>query len=119
MSSALHDLCMAKNEAAGFDIEFDQESLFTRSDHANFAYQGVPIAFFFTGIHKDYHQPSDTPDKIDYPKLLRIARYVYDIGYEVADTPQRPLIDAELWQAFKGNDRRGRMPESPAAPLRK
>ena len=119
MSSALHDLCMAKNEVAGFDIEFDQESLFTRSDHANFAYQGVPIAFFFTGIHKDYHQPTDTPDKIDYPKLLRIARYVYDIGYEVADAAQRPMIDPDLWRAFKGTDRRGRMPNQPAAPMKK
>ena len=119
MSSALHDLCMAKNEVAGFDIEFDQESLFTRSDHANFAYKGVPIAFFFTGIHGDYHQPTDTPDKIDYPKLLRIARYVYDIGYEVADGVQRPMIDPELWRKFKSTDRRGRMPNEPAAPMKK
>lgn len=118
MSKALHDVCIARNEVAKFDIEFDQESLFTRSDHANFAYQGVPIAFFFTGIHKDYHQPTDTPDKIDYPKLLRIARYVYDIGYEVADTTQRPQIDPDLWQAFKATDRRGRMPNKPAAPIK-
>ncbi|MCK5945301.1 MAG: M20/M25/M40 family metallo-hydrolase [Planctomycetes bacterium] len=117
MSSALHELCMARNETAGFDIEFDQESLFTRSDHANFAYQGVPIAFFFTGIHKDYHKTTDTPDKIDYPKLLRIARYVYDIGYEVADAEQRPMIDPELWAKFKKTDRRGRMPDEPAAPV--
>jgi Zn-dependent M28 family amino/carboxypeptidase len=119
MSSALHDLCMDKNTVAGFDIEFDQESLFTRSDHANFAYKGVPIAFFFTGIHKDYHQPSDTPDKIDYPKLLRIARYVYDIGFEVAVGEQRPMIDPALWQKFKQTDRRGRMPNEPAAPMKK
>ena len=119
MSSALHDLCMDKNTVAGFDIEFDQESLFTRSDHANFAYKGVPIAFFFTGIHKDYHQPSDTPDKIDYPKLLRIARYVYDIGFEVAVGEQRPMIDPTLWQKFKQTDRRGRMPNEPAAPMKK
>ena len=119
MSSQLHDVCMATNERAGFEIEFDQESLFTRSDHANFAYKGVPIAFFFTGIHKDYHQPTDTPDKIDYPKLLRVARYVYDIGFEVADAEQRPVIDPDLWAAFKKSDRRGRMPEEPAAPLRR
>jgi len=119
MSSQLHELCMQRNETAGFDIEFDQESLFTRSDHANFAYKGVPIAFFFTGIHKDYHQPTDTPDKIDYPKLLRIARYVYDIGFEVADAAQRPLIDPDLWSQFKKSDRRGRMPEKPATPMKK
>ena len=119
MSSTLHELCMTSNAAAGFDIEFDQESLFTRSDHANFAYKGVPIAFFFTGIHKDYHQPTDTPDKIDYPKLLRVARYVYDIGYEVADGAQRPMIDPDLWRQFKRSDRRGRMPAEPAAPMKK
>ena len=119
MSSALHELCMVSNQKAGFEIEFDQESLFTRSDHANFAYKGVPIAFFFTGIHKDYHQPTDTPDKIDYPKLLRIARYVYDIGYEVADGATRPMIDPELWRQFKKTDRRGRMPNKPAAPMKK
>ena len=119
ISSQLHDVCMATNERAGFDIEFDQESLFTRSDHANFAYKGVPIAFFFTGIHKDYHQPTDTPDKIDYPKLLRVARYVYDIGFQIADTEQRPAVDPDLWAAFKGADRRGRVVDKPAAPMLK
>ena len=79
----------------------------------------LPHAFFFTGIHKDYHQPTDTPDKIDYPKLLRIARYVYDIGFEVADATQRPLIDPDLWSQFKKSDRRGRMPEKPATPMKK
>ncbi|HEB53032.1 MAG TPA: M20/M25/M40 family metallo-hydrolase, partial [bacterium] len=119
LSQALHETCMERNQTAGFDIEFDQESLFTRSDHANFAYQGVPIAFFFTGIHKDYHQTSDTPDKIEYPKLLRVARYVYDIAFTLAQSDERPLVDEDLWRAFKKTDRRGRMPAKPAAPLRR
>lgn len=117
LSSGLHELCMRTNEAAGFDIEFDQESLFTRSDHANFAYKGVPIAFFFTGIHKDYHQPTDTPDKINYPKLLRIARWVYDIGFELASDRPRPTVDRELWDDFRNSQRRRSMPEDPAAPV--
>ena len=118
MSRGLHETCMAGNERAGFDIEFDSESLFTRSDHANFAYEGVPIVFVFTGIHKDYHQATDTPDKIDYPKLLRISRYIYDIGFEIANAQDRPTVDADLWDAWRQKDRRGkRMPEVPAAPL--
>ena len=117
LSQTLHDICMTSNDTAKFDIEFDSESLFTRSDHANFAYQGVPIAFVFTGIHKDYHQRTDTPDKIEYPKLLRVARYVYDIGYEVANRDDRPTVDMNLWKAFKNSDRRGRMPEMPVAPV--
>ncbi len=117
LSNTLHNICMAKNDTAGFDIEFDSESLFTRSDHANFAYQGVPIAFVFTGIHKDYHQLTDTPDKIEYPKLLRIAQYIYDIGFEVANQPNRPTVDMDLWTSFKKSDRRGRMPKQPVAPI--
>jgi Zn-dependent M28 family amino/carboxypeptidase len=117
LSNTLHDICMAKNDTAGFDIEFDSEGLFTRSDHANFAYQGVPIAFVFTGIHKDYHQRTDTPDKIEYPKLLRIARYIYDVGFEVANRSDRPTVDMDLWKSFKKSDRRGRMPNEPVAPV--
>ncbi|MFK7742371.1 MAG: M28 family peptidase [Planctomycetota bacterium] len=118
LSRTLHNLCMETNKTAKLDVEFDQESLFLRSDHANFARKGVPIAFFFTGLHQDYHQPSDTPDKINYPKLLRIARWVYDIGFSVANTSERPPVDADLWRTFKKGDRRGRMPDEPAAPMR-
>lgn len=111
LAPALHALCLAKNATAGFDLEYDQESMFGRSDHANFARHGVPIAFFFTGLHRDYHQPTDTPDKIDYPKLLRVATYVYDIAYELATQPGRPQIDPELWQVY-----RGKAHDEPAAP---
>ncbi|MFY9343752.1 MAG: M20/M25/M40 family metallo-hydrolase, partial [Planctomycetota bacterium] len=114
LAPALHDLCIAKNATAGLDIEWDQEGMYSRSDHANFARHGVPIAFFFTGLHRDYHQPSDTPDKIHYEKLLRIATWVYDIAFELAVQEGRPEIEPELWQKLRGN----RGPEQPAAPLR-
>jgi len=73
----------------------------------------VPIAFFFTGLHKDYHQPSDTPDKIHYEKLLRVATYVYDIAFELATMAGRPEVDPELWAKY-----RGKASEQPAAPLK-
>ncbi len=117
LAPSLHDLCLAANQTAGFEIEYDQEGMFGRSDHANFAQKGVPVAFFFTGLHRDYHQPSDTPDKIHYEKLLRIATWVYDIGFELAAQPGRPEIDPELWSKFRGGGR-NRAPESPAAPLK-
>lgn len=112
LAPALHDLCMSRNELAGLDIEWDQEGMFSRSDHANFARLGIPIAFFFTGLHKDYHQPSDTPDKIHYEKLLRIARWVYDIGFELAQQDGRPQIDPKLWKKYRDKGR-----ETPAAPM--
>jgi hypothetical protein len=113
LSKDLHELCLATNERAGFDLEYDHEDMFSRSDHANFARQGVPIVFFFTGLHMDYHRPSDTPDKIDYAKLLRIATWVYDLAFELATREQRPLVDAGLWESF-----RGKAAPPPAAPLR-
>ncbi|MEZ6037769.1 MAG: M20/M25/M40 family metallo-hydrolase [Planctomycetota bacterium] len=117
LAPALHQTCLDANDRARFDLEYDQESLFTRSDHANFAKRGVPVAFFFTGLHMDYHQPSDTPDKIHYAKLLRVARYVHDIANTLALQDARPEIAPELWKVFRDSDRRGSMPEQPAAPL--
>ena len=111
LAPALHELCLAKNEQAGFVIEYDQEGMFGRSDHANFARMGVPVAFFFTGLHRDYHQTTDTPDKIHYEKLLRVASYVYDIAFDLAQADDRPLIDPELWAGM-----RGKGSEEPAAP---
>jgi hypothetical protein len=113
LAPALHAICLAANERARFDLEYDEERMFGRSDHANFAQKGVPVAFFFTGLHRDYHQPTDTPDRIHYEKLLRVARYVYDIAFELAVRPDRPEIEPRLWRAYRGQ--RG---GEPAAPLR-
>ena len=114
LSSDLHELCIQHNsERANFDLEWDEESVFYRSDHWNFARKGVPIAFFFTGFHPDYHKPSDTADKINYPKLLRIASYVYDIGFTLAQSDTRPLVDADKWESLA---RKGS--KEPAAPVR-
>ena len=117
LAPQLHQACLAANQRAGFELEYDHEDMFGRSDHANFAQQGVPVAFFFTGLHMDYHQPSDTPDKIHYEKLLRVATYVYDIAFELANRDARPAIDPELWQKFRGSREGRRSPEQPAAPL--
>lgn len=116
MSMDLHNICMAANEKhAKFDLEWDEEGMFSRSDHANFARKGVPVAFFFTGLHHDYHQPTDTVDRINFPKLARVATYVYDIGFTLAQQDARPLIDPELWS----KSRKGLGgPEKPAAPVR-
>ena len=113
LSPELHEVCMNKNEVAGFELEWDQEGMFGRSDHANFARYGVPVAFFFTGLHRDYHRPTDTPDKIHFEKLLRVATYVYDIAFELAQMDGRPEIDPKLWQAY-----RGKRQQQPAAPMK-
>jgi hypothetical protein len=71
------------------------ENFYGRSDHFNFARKGVPILFFFNGVHADYHRPSDTPDRIDAEKAARIVQMVFHIGLEVANATERPQWNPE------------------------
>ncbi len=68
-----------------FNDPKDPEQIYYRSDHYNFAKKGVPIIFYFDGIHKDYHRPSDTPDKINYDLLAKRARLVFFTAWEMAN----------------------------------
>jgi Zn-dependent M28 family amino/carboxypeptidase len=72
------------------------QRIFYRSDHYNFAKVGVPIAFFTTGLHVDYHQPTDTPDKIDYQEMLTISKTVSAVGWELANQSGRPKLKEKL-----------------------
>ncbi len=69
------------------------ERFYFRSDHYNFARRGVPILFFFTGTHEDYHKPGDEVGKIDVEKQSRIVRLLFYLGLEVADARERPRWD--------------------------
>ncbi|HTP12925.1 MAG TPA: M28 family peptidase [Bacteroidota bacterium] len=63
----------------------DPNRFYQRSDHYNFARKGVPIAFFFTGVHADYHRPTDTVDKILFDRMKDIGQLVYDAGWKAAN----------------------------------
>lgn len=67
------------------------DQFYERSDHYNFAVRGVPVVFFCDGEHEDYHQVSDTADKLDYEKIQKVARLAYWIGHEVANDDERPV----------------------------
>jgi hypothetical protein len=67
--------------------------LFSRSDHFNFVKKDIPILFFSTGLHTDYHQPGDVVEKIDFKKMETITRMIYDIGYAVANRKSRIVVD--------------------------
>ena len=79
-----------------------QEGLFFRSDHFNFAKKGVPILFFTTGLHPDYHQVSDSPDKIDAEKEARFARLMFHLGLAVANMSQRPRWNPDSYKRIVG-----------------
>ncbi|MGD8281942.1 MAG: M28 family peptidase, partial [Gemmatimonadota bacterium] len=72
------------------DDLWPEQSFYTRSDHFNFARKGVPILFFFNGIHEDYHGLDDEPDRINGEKAARIARLVFYLAVELADADDRP-----------------------------
>lgn len=65
----------------------DQERIYYRSDHFNFARKGVPIIFYFNGTHNDYHRPTDTPDKINYDLMTKRAKLVFFTAWEMANRP--------------------------------
>ncbi|HEY0671167.1 MAG TPA: M20/M25/M40 family metallo-hydrolase [Longimicrobiales bacterium] len=67
-----------------------QERFFFRSDHFNFARKEIPAIFFFTGVHDDYHRPSDEVEKIDADKAARVARLAYYLTREIATRRQAP-----------------------------
>ena len=76
-----------------FDADGHPQQFYCRSDHYHYARYGVPIAFFFTSIHEDYHQVTDEPQYIEYPKYTRVTRYLHDLATFVGNQPQRPVID--------------------------
>ena len=77
-----------------YDDPNDPNRFYYRSDHYNFAKHGVPIIFYFNGVHADYHQPGDEVSKINFPLLAKRARLVYYTGWELANRNKRPLVDA-------------------------
>ena len=70
------------------DDRWPEERFYFRSDHYNFARKGVPILFFFNGVHPDYHRVTDSPDKIDGEKESRILRLIYSWAARSATPPR-------------------------------
>ena len=68
-----------------FNAPDDPERIYYRSDHYNFAKKGVPIIFFFDGIHKDYHKPTDTVDKINFDEMEKRVRFIFLTAWSIAN----------------------------------
>ncbi|MCY1480546.1 Bacterial leucyl aminopeptidase precursor [compost metagenome] len=73
----------------------DPERIYYRSDHYNFAKNGIPSLFYFNGVHADYHKSTDTPDKIEYDLLKKRAQLVFVTAWELANRKERPVIDRD------------------------
>jgi Zn-dependent M28 family amino/carboxypeptidase len=82
-----------------FDYKYndpnDPERIYYRSDHYNFAKHGIPIVFYFNGVHEDYHKPSDEIGKINFDVLAKRARLVFFTAWDVANRDKAPVVDVK------------------------
>ncbi|HJQ26029.1 MAG TPA: M28 family peptidase [Blastocatellia bacterium] len=108
LSTELHKLSEATdNDLAHlkFDYRYNDENhperLYYRSDHYNYAKHGVPVIFYFTGLHRDYHRTTDDVAKIDFEKMERIARMVFATGWRVANLDHRVVVDKATARAAR------------------
>jgi Zn-dependent M28 family amino/carboxypeptidase len=85
-----------------YDDPKDPNRFFFRSDHFNYAVNGIPITFWFDGVHEDYHRPGDEPQKIDYDKMEKVARTIMLTLLELTDMKERPKIDKQLPPELSG-----------------
>jgi hypothetical protein len=101
LSTELGNIVEAANQAQPrplafshvYDMPGEPHQMYCRSDHYMYARFGIPITFFFTSVHRDYHQVTDEPQYIDYDKYSRIVNVIHDIAGRVANLDHRPVVD--------------------------
>jgi hypothetical protein len=111
ISTELHNLSEDANAALPrpmtLDYEFndpaDPQSLYTRSDHYSYAAKGIPVIFYTTGLHKDYHWVTDEVDLIEFEKMARIGQLIHHTMMDVANQDRPPARDNQGPRAGKGS----------------
>jgi hypothetical protein len=101
LSTQLGDLVEEVNRTGEFGFTFDYgndapghpQQIYCRSDHANYARYGIPVTFFTTGGHSDYHMLTDEPQYIDYDKLANVSRFIAAVATAVGNRDQRLVVD--------------------------
>jgi hypothetical protein len=102
LSTELHAISEKANATyAGLELDYtyndpnDPNRFYYRSDHYNFAKNNIPVIFYFSGVHEDYHKPTDTPEKIRYPKMAEIGKLIFHTAWELANRDERIAVDVE------------------------
>ncbi len=110
MSTELGQLSDSVNKSflnLNFNTQYDgpdhPEQFFYRSDHFNYAKKGIPIIFYMDGSHADYHQASDSIEKINFVEMEKVARTIMATGWTLANSPTRPKVDKPLPASVRGN----------------
>jgi hypothetical protein len=102
LSSQLHAISENANKTySNLELDYtyndinDKNRYYYRSDHYNFAKNGIPVIFYFNGVHADYHKESDEVEKIDFNKMEKIARLVFYTAWELANRQDRIVVDSD------------------------
>jgi RpiB/LacA/LacB family sugar-phosphate isomerase len=100
LSSELHEISETANATftnLALDYTFnapdDPNRFYYRSDHYNFAKNNIPVIFYFSGVHEDYHRPGDDPEKIHYDKTAEIGQLVFYTAWQLANQAKRIEVD--------------------------
>jgi hypothetical protein len=100
LSTDLNTICTVANvKYTKLDLDYkyndpkDPNHFYERSDHYNFAKNGIPAVFLFNGVHADYHQKTDEPNKIEYDALAKRAQLAFVMAWELANRENRPAVD--------------------------
>ncbi len=88
-SPAFPPLLERANRRVGLDLKISSSAM-SASDHMQFELKGIPVLFFFSGLHADYHRPSDTWDKLSIEALKNVAELVYLVVEDLSRVPERP-----------------------------
>lgn len=102
LSTELHYISEAANEEFThlqldykYDDENDSNNFYSRSDHYNFAQHNIPVIFYFSGTHEDYHQPTDTADKLNYALLEKRTKLIFATAWYLANSKNRISINIQ------------------------
>ena len=88
-----------REKGFGFDLDYTYDAdghpanYYCRSDHWNYARYGIPVVFFSTGGHQDYHMLTDEPQYIDYPHFAKVTSFVHEMTVAGANLAARPVVD--------------------------
>jgi hypothetical protein len=100
LSTDLHNICLnanSKHNLLDLDYKYNDKSdpnrFYYRSDHYNFAKHGIPSVFLFSGVHEDYHKPTDDVDKIEFDAVTKRTKYAFAIAWEIANRENRLVVD--------------------------
>jgi hypothetical protein len=97
--NSLVPCAQASCKAEGLEAVFNADSFFFRTDSSSFARKGVPVIFFFAGVHADYHRPTDDFEKADIEKAARVARAAYRLAWQIAqdrEVPKKIKADSKV-----------------------